>query len=842
MMHRFRFKRIHESRILASDQTGKVWEVMIIKAGLSHNSTPPLVRSGNEWVPSGDPNRGKSFRYYYDAEMLKRAVPLFDGKPAYAFEFAPDQFNHVQSGTPAEFVKLGPGLAKSKVGQYSNPRWGTDDEGNEGIIATLTLVDDELSLRMREAWSAGIRDFVGYSIDGDGDLKIVNIGGQEVASVTITEINSTDVVTSPAAGGKNLRLVAAMDKPTEDQKPMNPKVRAALFRLLEARKVDKARADRILEADDAHVVTAAVEELKKEAEAMHGQNGMEQAVQLAKEAMAALQAGNADAALAALQKLLEMQAPEPKPQEAAKPPVPNNEPAKTPPAPPPAAPPVTEPAKPAEVPKEPAGANGGSVVPAEQVTKLTEEIEALKAELDQDKATKVIEASNLPEASKEHLKESVRNRVLTAARIKEAITVEQKYLERLGVGNPANMQVSERGRSDALIALEGFFYNHDLRDDQKRPVRRFRSIREAKVKAWQGDPEESAEVFLGSLCAPYHSGERRRLRLREAMTTATFDQAYADVMHKVMLDDYNLPDGNEWRKIVEIASVNDFNDHNFTRIGYWGDLPDVDPDGGTYQELPDLSDEGVAVNVTTKGGMASITRKMIVNDDMRFIRMIPFRLSRAAKGGIRRAVFGTFTANSGAGAVCSYDSLTLIHTSHGNGKTSSGDPLSPTSMSACRVAMMRQRVYGDDPNAPEYLEDLNLPKYLLIPPELETMAISLCKSVNLIQTVVAADKGGGYSADMILPDNPALNIHSRSGMDYILVPMWTNPNNWYAVADPRNVPCIVVAFLKGQEEPELEQEAANTGGNFTARKVTYRVSHDRGIKVIEHRGAHGQVI
>ena len=73
-MHRIRFRRISEARILAGDMSGKVWSVMVIKAGLSHNLCP------------------EGYRYFYDAAMLKEAMPLFNGVPAYAFEFSPEYF------------------------------------------------------------------------------------------------------------------------------------------------------------------------------------------------------------------------------------------------------------------------------------------------------------------------------------------------------------------------------------------------------------------------------------------------------------------------------------------------------------------------------------------------------------------------------------------------------------------------------------------------------------------------------------------------------------------------------------------------------------------------------
>ncbi len=69
-MHRIRFRRISEARILAGDQTGRKWEVMVIKAGLSHNLCP------------------EGCRYFYDAAMLKEATLLFKSSPLRFFDSA----------------------------------------------------------------------------------------------------------------------------------------------------------------------------------------------------------------------------------------------------------------------------------------------------------------------------------------------------------------------------------------------------------------------------------------------------------------------------------------------------------------------------------------------------------------------------------------------------------------------------------------------------------------------------------------------------------------------------------------------------------------------------------
>lgn len=796
-MHRIRFRRISEARILAGDQTGRKWEVMVIKAGLSHNLCPD------------------GYRYFYDPAMLKEAMPLFDGVPAYAFEFNPEYFNHVPDD--AIQIKQQAGIAKNKVGEYTKPHWGTDDEGNEGIICTLTLVDDELAGKMREAWNSGLRDFVGYSIDGEGDYELKHVGGQTVANVLLSTVDSVDIVTSPAAGGKNLRLVAAQSHHShEDKRTMNAQVRAAIFRLLEARKAEKERSNRILEADDASAATVAVEELKKEADAMQRQSGMEKAVLLAKEAISALQSGNADSALAALQKLLDLQ-PETPPQNEPK----GQQQQANVPA-----------AQASDMPKEPAGANGGSAGTPDQMLKLKEEVETLKNELDQDKSVKLIEASNLPEASKEHLKESVRNRNLTSQRVREAIQAEQKYLERLGVGNPQNVQFREAGREDVILAVDGFFDNADLKDDKGRIVRRFRSIREAAIRGFgvSHDVAQNADRLLGMICRNSYASS---VRLAESMTTTTFDQVFGDALHRKLMKEYQLPLWNDWQNIVEIVDdITDFRDHNFVRLGYWGELPDVDPDGGTFPDLPDLADEQVALNVTTKGGIFSITRKMIVNDDMRAIRLLPVRAGRALKMRIYRGVFGALINNT----VCGYDSTALLHANHAN-RAGGSDTLSAPALNAARSKMFMQKAALSDATEPEYLGEANTPRWLIVHPDNEQIALALTKSVAAVQLAQAA---GGYAVNQYLAANTVPNLHQNT-MDYILCPRVPNAAYWWTLADPSYVPAIAVGFLNGQREPELFQEVANSGSNFTADKVSYKVRHDAGVKPVDHRGVYGYI-
>ena len=80
-----------------------------------------------------------------------------------------------------------------------------------------------------------------------------------------------------------------------------------------------------------------------------------------------------------------------------------------------------------------------------------------------------------------------------------------------------------------------------------------------------------------------------------------------------------------------IRNARDFRTMESVQIGYYGDLPDVTPETVDYPDLGELSDEKVEYALNQKGGIITITRRMIIDDDMRTVTKIISRLPRAAR-------------------------------------------------------------------------------------------------------------------------------------------------------------------------------------------------------------------
>ena len=67
--------------------------------------------------------------------------------------------------------------------------------------------------------------------------------------------------------------------------------------------------------------------------------------------------------------------------------------------------------------------------------------------------------------------------------------------------------------------------------------------------------------------------------------------------------------------------------------------------------------------------------------------------------------------------------------------------------------------------------------------------------------------------------------------------------DWVLSADPANIPSIEVGFLNGQEEPELfVQDNPSVGSMFTSDKTTYKIRHEYGGAILDHRAFYKAVV
>ena len=158
---------------------GNAWDVLLIKAGTSGNAR------------------------HYPALMLEASVPLFEGVKAYADHPSKDEARN----RPERSIR-------DVVGWFEGIRWDSEEQGIRGTFRILESAD-WLRMALKSAWDAGKPDLLGFSINAMG-----RVGAKRADNSTLIEaiekVVSTDVVTTPGAGGRLLGVLESERSAEED--------------------------------------------------------------------------------------------------------------------------------------------------------------------------------------------------------------------------------------------------------------------------------------------------------------------------------------------------------------------------------------------------------------------------------------------------------------------------------------------------------------------------------------------------------------------------------------------------------------------------------------------------
>jgi hypothetical protein len=260
-----------------------------------------------------------------------------------------------------------------------------------------------------------------------------------------------------------------------------------------------------------------------------------------------------------------------------------------------------------------------------------------------------------------------------------------------------------------------------------------------------------------------------------------------------------------WAPIVTIEDFANLQQVRWITLGGVGELPTVS-EGAAYTELT-WDDIAQRDSFVKKGGYLGLTLEAIDKDDTRRIQLAPRALAQAAWLTLSKSVSTIFTYNSGVGPNIYYDDSNqraLFHVSNGNLGTTA---LSVTSWKDTRIAMRKQTEH----NSSERLGALTAPKYCLVPPDLEFTAIEVLASENKPGT---ANNDVNVEAQGNTHDARLAAARER----VIVVDLWTDTNDWAAVADPQLYPSIGLGFRFGRT-PEIFSVADPRAGLMFSNDV-----------------------
>lgn len=412
-------------------------------------------------------------------------------------------------------------------------------------------------------------------------------------------------------------------------------------------------------------------------------------------------------------------------------------------------------------------------------------------------------AAGLPDRVVESLREALPERI-TESDVDSQIASLKAMLgvaERSGLAPTATAQVTKESRDKVVDGLD-----KALAGD----FSVFRSFKQAysafsgyRPQGWGED--ENRHILRESAGSFYDSASRAT----ESLTTSSWAEVLGDSITRRMVADYNQPSLRAWEAIVsDIVPVNDFRTQRRTRVGGYGVLPVVNQ-GAPYQPLTSPGDEEATYALTKKGGTEDLTLETVANDDLNAVRKIPQRLGLAAARTLHNFVWDFLATNPTL-----YDTVAFFHATHNN---TTAVALSQSNLSSLRQKMRDQTGFGDTSNILSLV-----PKFLIVPNELEELAFQICTSAVAIPATPAGPT-----------DTP--NLHQ--GMTPIVVDYLTDANDWFVVADPNLCPTIELGFYQGRQAPELfTQSDANVGSVFNADVLTWKIRHIYQGAVLDFRG------
>lgn len=288
---------------------------------------------------------------------------------------------------------------------------------------------------------------------------------------------------------------------------------------------------------------------------------------------------------------------------------------------------------------------------------------------------------------------------------------------------------------------------------------------------------------------------------RAMHTTSDFPQLLDQASNRVVMTAYGAAE-SPLKALANRRVVSDLRDVAVLKLGESSGLEKV-TEAGEIKSVT-LGEAGEGYKIETFGGILTLSRKLLLNDDMGTFGQSASVLGRAAAQTEANALVGLLTESNGAGPVMS-DGKRLFHADHGN-VAASGSALTIESLSAARMALRTQK--GVDGKTPVGVT----PKYLVVGPAQET------KAEQILATLAATKVDD-------------VNVFSNR-LQLIVEPRIAG-NAWYLFGDRTTAPVLEMAYVASTNGPRVDQEEA-----FEQLAKRWRVYLDLGVGAVDWRGAY----
>jgi len=253
------------------------------------------------------------------------------------------------------------------------------------------------------------------------------------------------------------------------------------------------------------------------------------------------------------------------------------------------------------------------------------------------------------------------------------------------------------------------------------------------------------------------------------------------------------------------ANLPDFRITNILAVGGAPELKKLS-EGGEYT-YGTISEDATGYRAFSYGRALTITRHMLVNDDLGAFDRLAERFGEAARRLENRLVYEQITGNPPM-----QDGRALFHNQHGNLSTGAGTALTLDNLSALRSKMRKQKDLDG-----ENLINLT-PAFLIVGSELEQLAYTFTSN-NYVPARAE--------------DINEFRAGGRTALEPIVEPLLdeTAASAWYLAARPSQIDTVEYAYVEGSEGLRWE--------SFVSEEVDgikLRATLDFAAKAIDWRG------
>lgn len=421
--------------------------------------------------------------------------------------------------------------------------------------------------------------------------------------------------------------------------------------------------------------------------------------------------------------------------------------------------------------------------------------------------------SRLPDILKARIGKRFSGKAYKEEELQAAIKEEKEIADKLtGSGSPTGVgelraEVTE-GEPERLQAALDKLFDVDV-DEKYKDVPAFKSLRGAYVRL-TGDPDLRG--------IPSREGQKLgekfmdMMRLPAAYSTSSFTYVLGNSMYRRLLKEYKAVEYNENILFSYIRNAENFKTMEIIQVGYFGDIPNVDPETADYVEITMPTDIEATYVINQKGVILTVNRKVFINDDLKSVTQLVSKLGRAFRRTHAKRAWAKVIDN----ATYKGDSKALFHADHGNlgATTLTADATGIATLTARLKAMYAQ---AEQDSA----EVLGLvPKHMWVPRDIREIAEQL--NSQWPGATVNNPHAGKFGAN-----------HER----IITNPLMTDANDWGLIADGNDVELLEAAYLNNQREPEFfVADNPLIGQMFIADKIQYKGRHEYEFEIADYRG------